>query len=530
MVLCVWPSNVPDFEKDWITFLLPEDTIIINEIEKINKYPNTPCIFITNYWIDFIPLIKDIKHIFGIIYLGEEILSDKNDYFINNPLCQFIWRNYIHPKYINNPIVKFFPCAFKKDFCNYTSEFDKEYLWSFAGSIHDHNRQEPIDLYKEKLPLSYKLHITPPLTFNAPEGLPTKEYRELIQKSKYVLCPPGKIMIECSRIYETLEAGSIPITIVNKSEHYDYKPSYYHFVFPKKFGYLPFIIAENWEETIDIVNKIENTNQYNDILNECKNYWNNCKDYWKKKLALDIHKLNKPRFTWKQILDAPSFIINLQRKPLLLSRSIKRAIDAGYTNVNHHVAVDGLNDNLPKVEKDWLSPLSPYAASKLAAESLILAFRESYGLPISIYRLFNVYGPHQTSESVYAAVLPKWIFAAFNNQPLVVFGDGEQKRDFTFVDDVISVFEKSIKNNHNIDYPINLAFGKPVTLNQILQIFKKYFGKIKVDYRDVRKGDIRDSESNPASLMNLHDHKLSQTPLESGLVSTFEWFKINYNF
>lgn len=193
-------------------------------------------------------------------------------------------------------------------------------------------------------------------------------------------------------------------------------------------------------------------------------------------------------------------------------------------------SVYGLNDNLPKVEKDWLSPLSPYAASKLAAESLILAFRESYGLPISIYRLFNVYGPHQTSESVYAAVLPKWIFAAFNNQPLVVFGDGEQKRDFTFVDDVISVFEKSIKNNHNIDYPINLAFGKPVTLNQILQIFKKYFGKIKVDYRDVRKGDIRDSESNPASLMNLHDHKLSQTPLESGLVSTFEWFKINYNF
>jgi len=193
-------------------------------------------------------------------------------------------------------------------------------------------------------------------------------------------------------------------------------------------------------------------------------------------------------------------------------------------------SVYGLNDNLPKVEKDWLSPLSPYAASKLAAESLILAFRESYGLPISIYRLFNVYGPHQTSESVYAAVLPKWIFAAFNNQPLVVFGDGEQKRDFTFVDDVISVFEKSIKNNHNIDYPINLAFGKPVTLNQILQIFKKYFGKITVDYRDVRKGDIRDSESNPASLMNLHNHKLSQTPLESGLVSTFEWFKINYNF
>jgi UDP-glucose 4-epimerase len=193
-------------------------------------------------------------------------------------------------------------------------------------------------------------------------------------------------------------------------------------------------------------------------------------------------------------------------------------------------SVYGSNNNLPKIEKDWLSPLSPYAASKLAAESLILSFRKSYELPIAIYRLFNVYGPHQNSESLYAAVLPKWILAAFNNQPLVVFGDGEQRRDFTFVDDVIKVFENSVIEKHDIDYPINLAFGKPVTLNQILQIFKTYFGKIKVEYRDVRKGDIRDSESNPVSLMNLHDHKLIQTPLEIGLTSTFEWFKINYNF
>jgi UDP-glucose 4-epimerase len=135
-------------------------------------------------------------------------------------------------------------------------------------------------------------------------------------------------------------------------------------------------------------------------------------------------------------------------------------------------SVYGINKNLPKIEKDWLSPISPYAASKLAAEGLTMAYRESYGLPITIYRLFNVYGPHQNPESLYAAVLPKWIFAAFNNQPLVVFGDGEQRRDFTFVDDVISVFEKSIIAKHNIDYPINLAFGNPVTLNQILNVYE----------------------------------------------------------
>ena len=189
-----------------------------------------------------------------------------------------------------------------------------------------------------------------------------------------------------------------------------------------------------------------------------------------------------------------------------------------------------MNKNLPKIEKDWLSPISPYAASKLAAEGLTMAYRESYGLPITIYRLFNVYGPHQNPESLYAAVLPKWIFAAFNNQPLVVFGDGEQKRDFTFVDDVISVFEKSIIAKHNIDYPINLAFGNSVTLNKILKVFRAYFGTIEVQYREIRNGDIRDSESNPKLLMNLHDSKLSQTTLESGLLKTFDWFKHHYNY
>jgi len=193
-------------------------------------------------------------------------------------------------------------------------------------------------------------------------------------------------------------------------------------------------------------------------------------------------------------------------------------------------SVYGMNKNLPKIEKDWLSPISPYAASKLAAEGFTMAYRESYGLPITIYRLFNVYGPHQNPESLYAAVLPKWIFAAFNNQPLVVFGDGEQRRDFTFVDDVISVFEKSIIAKHNIDYPINLAFGNPVTLNQILEVFRAYFGTIEVQYREIRNGDIRDSESNPKSLMNLHESKLSQTTLEIGLLKTFDWFKHRYNF
>ena len=193
-------------------------------------------------------------------------------------------------------------------------------------------------------------------------------------------------------------------------------------------------------------------------------------------------------------------------------------------------SVYGKNPKLPKIEKDWLSPISPYAASKLAAEAMTLAFRESYGISTLVYRLFNVYGPKQNPDSLYAAVIPKWIFAAFKGEPLVVYGDGEQKRDFTFVDDVVQIFSRSIRENHDADYPVNLAFGNPVTLNEIIGVFKSYFGGIKVEYKEIRKGDIRNSESNPETLSELHDNQIKKTPLEVGLVATFDWFKKQYSF
>ena len=159
---------------------------------------------------------------------------------------------------------------------------------------------------------------------------------------------------------------------------------------------------------------------------------------------------------------------------------------------------------------------------------MTLAFRESYGISTLVYRLFNVYGPKQNPDSLYAAVIPKWIFAAFKGEPLTVYGDGEQKRDFTFVDDVVQIFSNSIKENHDADYPVNLAFGNPVTLNEIIRVFKTYFGEIKVEYKEIRKGDIRNSESNPEALTDLHDNQIKKTPLEDGLLATFDWYKEHY--
>ena len=73
-----------------------------------------------------------------------------------------------------------------------------------------------------------------------------------------------------------------------------------------------------------------------------------------------------------------------------------------------------------------------------------------------------------------------------------------------------------------------MAFGNPVTLNEIIRVFKTYFGEIKVEYKEIRKGDIRNSESNPEALTDLHDNQIKKTPLEDGLLATFDWYKEHY--
>ena len=318
MHLCVWRDNICDFETEWIKYILPSDTLYISQNEKETKYPNTPCVFITSFWHEFEHQIIDIKHDFGVIYLSEEILSIKMDSFINNPYCKFIWRNYIHPKYYENPKVTHFPCAYKNGFTQYIShahkpaenqvqedqgqedqgqedqgqedqvqeqedqvqEDQKDYLWSFAGAVHGPERSLPLQIFKMNLE-PYKIHETPAGTFNASEGLSTEEYVKLIQKSKYVICPPGKIIMECSRLYEALEGSAVPIVIANDGRNIQYTPSYHHYVFPRSLGEPPFIIVEDWNDAVSIINNIESKNEYLKLLETCSMYWYDCKMYWK---------------------------------------------------------------------------------------------------------------------------------------------------------------------------------------------------------------------------------------------------------
>ena len=187
-------------------------------------------------------------------------------------------------------------------------------------------------------------------------------------------------------------------------------------------------------------------------------------------------------------------------------------------------SVYGRNTSLPKNEEMWTSPLSPYAASKLSAEAYVQSYAYSYDMPVTIFRFFNVFGPLQRPNHDYAAVIPKWIYRALRNEPIQVYGDGSQTRDFTFVDTVVDILASCLKSELNYQTPINLAFGNKISLNQVIELLLRSFPDLKIEFKEIRHGDVWDSQNSPELLRKLFP-AISPIDFESGLNQTIEWMR-----
>ena len=199
--------------------------------------------------------------------------------------------------------------------------------------------------------------------------------------------------------------------------------------------------------------------------------------------------------------------------------------EGAYVTAASSSSVYGSVPDLPRTEALPTRPMSPYAASKLATESYVLAYGTSYGLPTLPFRFFNVYGPRQAAGHVYAAVIPVFIEAALNGQPLPLNGDGRQSRDFTFVDTVTWVLADAIHRQVTSNVPVNLAIGANVTLLDLIAELEVQLGhSIDVEHRPDRVGDVRASQSDPALLRELFP-SLPSVPFVEGLAATFEWFE-----
>ena len=162
----------------------------------------------------------------------------------------------------------------------------------------------------------------------------------------------------------------------------------------------------------------------------------------------------------------------------------------------------GDSKTLPKVEENIGKPLSPYAITKYVDELYASIFGKLYGMSTIGLRYFNVFGQRQDPESAYAAVFPKFIKALINHKSPVIYGDGEQSRDFTYIDNVIQANElaATTTNPEAENTVFNVAFGESNSLNDLtaeivesLSAFDPEIAKVKIEHGAVRLGDIRDS-------------------------------------
>jgi len=209
---------------------------------------------------------------------------------------------------------------------------------------------------------------------------------------------------------------------------------------------------------------------------------------------------------------------------LQVLEAARRAGDV-HTIVASSSSVYGATPDLPKHEDLPTRPMSPYAVSKLATEWYAMTFQHSMGLPTIAFRFFNVFGPLQPADHIYAAVIPRFIDAALDGRPLTVHGDGLQSRDFTYVDTVCETLTRAVIEQTTCDKPVNLAFGQPLTLLEVIDRLRELLDTdFAVEHVAPRAGDVRHSDASSDLLYSLFPGT-QPVEFETGLRATIDWFR-----
>ena len=185
-------------------------------------------------------------------------------------------------------------------------------------------------------------------------------------------------------------------------------------------------------------------------------------------------------------------------------------------------SVYGNTGTLPRVETHFPDPISPYAVAKLAAERYCVSFARVYGLETITLRYFNVFGPRQDPTSQYAAVVPRFIAAIEAGEPVLIYGDGEQSRDFTYVENVLDANVRAADIPGASGHVINVATGEPRSVNALADTIGDVLGKpVRKEYLPPRTGDVRDSWADVAEARRVLGWE-PQVGLEEGLRLTAE--------
>ena len=198
---------------------------------------------------------------------------------------------------------------------------------------------------------------------------------------------------------------------------------------------------------------------------------------------------------------------------------VKRVVYASSSSVYGDTPV------LPKHEDMKQEPRSPYAVSKLAGELYCQASYHVYGLETVALRYFNVFGPWQDPQSQYAAVVPKFITALLHGKPPMIFGDGEQSRDFTYIENVVAANLLAAKAPNVAGEAFNIACGERITINELARMLAEFIGvTTEPEHTPARSGDVLHSLADISKAKRLLGYE-GKVGVHEGLKQTVEWYK-----
>jgi nucleoside-diphosphate-sugar epimerase len=206
---------------------------------------------------------------------------------------------------------------------------------------------------------------------------------------------------------------------------------------------------------------------------------------------------------------------------MLASRDarVKRIVFAGSSSVY------GDTEVLPKTETMPVNPLSPYALQKLMSEMYLQMFTRLYGLETVTTRYFNVFGPRQDPGSPYSGVISLFIKALSEGTRPIIYGDGEQTRDFTYVTNVVDGVIRAAETPGVAGHVFNVATNSRISLNELLAALKKIFGStVEPIYKDARQGDVKHSQADIAKAERMLGYRPTVN-LEEGLRHTVAWYQ-----
>jgi len=225
--------------------------------------------------------------------------------------------------------------------------------------------------------------------------------------------------------------------------------------------------------------------------------------------------VENPRQTHVASVDS-TFSLLLAAKENKVRRIVYAASSSAY----------GDQPTLPKVETMLPEPLSPYAVAKLVGEHYCQVFTRVYGLETVSLRYFNVFGPRQDPSSQYSGVISRFISALLGGETPVIYGDGEQSRDFTYISNVVDANLKAAESAKAAGHVINIANGERISLNQLLRELQDLTGKTDVtaNYQPTRAGDVKHSLADISRARDLLGYEPT-IDLRQGLSLTMDWWK-----